>query len=283
MLYVDGKWVAAGEASVDPEDRGYNFGDGVYEVVRIYKGKLFQWDAHIERMARSAKEIQMKMPWSAQELLDIAKQLMEKNNITEQDDATLYMQVSRGASPRLHDIPGEVKPVLMGFARKKDRPLSDQQKGLKAGLVEDIRWLRCDIKSISLLGAVMVKQYAKDAGQQDAILHRDGIVTECSAANLFAVKNGEMYTHPANNLILKGITRDVVIELARKNGITVHETPFDTTFLQQADELFLTSTTAEVMPLISVDGHAIADGRIGSVTKKLQALFEQHIEEAVLV
>lgn len=283
MLYVDGKWVEAGEAAVDPEDRGYNFGDGVYEVIRIYKGKLFQWDAHIERMERSAIEIQMKMPWSAQELLDIAKQLMDKNGITSQDDATLYMQISRGNSPRVHDIPGDVKPVLMGFARKKERPLADQKKGLKAALIEDIRWLRCDIKSISLLGAVMVKQYAKDTGAQDAILHRDGIVTECSAANLFAVKNGELYTHPANNLILKGITREVVIELATKNGLTVHEKPFDTKFLLQADELFLTSTTAEVMPVISVDGQAIADGQVGPVTQKLQTLFEQHIGEAVLV
>ncbi|CAM3243748.1 D-amino-acid transaminase [Brevibacillus invocatus] len=283
MLYVDGKWVESGSAAVDPEDRGYNFGDGVYEVIRVYKGKLYQWDGHIARLYRCAKEIKLDMTWTEKELLDIAQQLLEKNKITSNDDAILYMQVSRGISPRAHDIPGSSKPVLMGFVRLKDRPLADHKKGLSTKLVDDIRWLRCDIKSLSLLGAVLVKQYAKDAGAQDAILHRDGIVTECSAANLFAVKNGALYTHPANNMILRGITREIVIELAKNNGIAVHEEPFDTNFLMQADELFLSSTTAEVMPLISVDGQAIADGQVGAVTKKLQALFEQHIEAAVLV
>jgi D-alanine transaminase len=283
MLYVDGKWVETGSAAVDPEDRGYNFGDGVYEVVRIYKGKLFQWDGHIARLFRSAKEIQLEMIWTEKELLDIAQQLLEKNQITNHDDANLYMQISRGASPRAHDIPGGTRPVLMGFVRRKERPLAEQKKGVTTKLIDDIRWLRCDIKSLSLLGAVLVKQYAKDAGAQDAILHRDGVVTECSAANLFAVKDGALYTHPANNLILRGITREIVIELAKNNGITVHEEAFNTTFLMQADELFLCSTTQEVMPIISVDGQAVADGQVGAVAKKLQALFDQYIEATVLV
>lgn len=283
MLYVDGKWVEDGEAAVQPEDRGYNFGDGIYEVVRIYKGRLYQWEAHLKRLFRSAREIRLELPWSEAELREIAWELMEKNQITAQDDASLYLQISRGVAPRVHDIPSGIRPVIMGFVRRKERPLADMKKGLTAQLVEDIRWLRCDIKTLNLLGAVLVKQYAKDAGAQESILHRNGIITECSASNLFAVKNGALYTHPANHLILHGITRQVVIELAKTNGIAVHEEPFDIAFLKQADELFLTSTTLEVMPLISVDGQTVGEGRVGEVTQKLQLLFEQHIQEDVLV
>jgi len=283
MLYVDGNWVEPGVAAVLPEDRGYNFGDGVYEVVRIYKGKMFQWNGHIARLYRSAREIKMDLPWTGEELLAIARELMEKNGITAADDAILYLQISRGYAPRQHDIPTEARPVLMGFVRKKERPLAEMKSGLAAQLVSDIRWLRCDIKSLNLLGAVLAKQEAKDAGAQESILHRDGIITECSAANLFAVKNGELYTHPANHLILHGITRQVVIELAKENNIRIHEEAFDIAFLNQADELFLTSTTAEVMPIISVDGKPVGSGQVGPVVQKLQALFEEHISSEVLV
>lgn len=283
MLYVGGKWVEDGELAVHPEDRGYNFGDGIYEVVRIYKGRLYMWDAHIARLLRSAREIKLELPWSEKDLTEIARQLMEKNNISENGDATLYLQVSRGAAPRVHDIPAGIEPVLMGFVRPKARPLADLKKGLTAQLIEDIRWLRCDIKTLNLLGAVLVKQYAKDAGAQESILHRNGTVTECSASNLFAVKDGALYTHQADHLILHGITRQVVIELAKQNGIAVHEEAFDIDFLKQADEVFLTSTTAEVMPIISIDGQPVGGGSVGPVVQKLQALFEQHISADVLV
>ncbi|MFA4134671.1 MULTISPECIES: D-amino-acid transaminase [unclassified Brevibacillus] len=283
MLYVDGKWVEEGQVAVHPEDRGYNFGDGIYEVVRIYKGRMYQWDGHLTRLFRSAKEIKMELPWSAEELTDLANQLITKNNITENDDASLYLQVSRGSAPRVHDIPSGIQPVIMGFVHRKDRPVADMKKGLTAQLVEDIRWLRCDIKTLNLLGAVLVKQYAKDVGAQESILHRNGVITECSASNLFVVKNGELYTHQADNLILHGITRQVVIDLARNNGIAVHEEAFDIPFLKQADEVFLTSTTAEIMPLISVDGVAVGNGQPGAVVLTLQNLFEQHINTSVLV
>jgi D-alanine transaminase len=283
MLYVDGNWVEPGEAAVQPEDRGYNFGDGIYEVVRIYKGRLYQWDAHVARLYRSAREIKMELTWTAEELGQLAQQLLAKNGITPEDDANLYLQISRGAAPRLHDIPSGIRPVIMAFVRRKERPLADMKKGLTAQLIPDIRWLRCDIKTLNLLGAVLVKQYAKDAGAQESILHRDGIITECSASNLFAVKNGALYTHPADNLILHGITRQTVIDLAKMNGIRVHEEAFDIEFLKQADELFLTSTTAEVMPIVSVDGAAVGDGQVGPMVQKLQALFEEHIYAEVLV
>jgi len=281
MLYVDGKWVEPGEAVIQPEDRGYNFGDGIYEVVRIYQGRLYEWDGHIERLYRSAREIKMDLPWTEGELTAIAQELLVKNGINQEDDAILYLQVTRGTSPRQHDIPAGTKPVLMAFARKKERPYKEMEAGIRARIVEDIRWLRCDIKTLNLLGAVLVKQEAKDAGAQDCILHRQGIVTECSAANFFAVKNGQLYTHPANHLILHGLTRRTVIDLARQAGITVNEEPFTTDFVKTADELFLTGTTSEVMPIIQVDGQAVGNGQPGPVVRKLQELFDAHIKQSV--
>ncbi|QQE72919.1 D-amino-acid transaminase [Brevibacillus composti] len=283
MLYVDGKWVEADQLSVHPEDRGYNFGDGIYEVVRIYKGKMYQWEGHLTRLLRSAREIKLDMPWTAEELSRIADELMARNNITSEDDATLYLQVTRGVAPRVHDIPSGIRPVIMGFVRRKERPLADMKKGMTAKVIEDIRWLRCDIKTLNLLGAVLVKQYAKEAGAQESILHRNGTVTECSAANLFMVKDNELYTHPANHLILNGITRLDVIELAKANGFTVHEEPFTVDFMMQADEVFGTGTTVEVMPIISIDGQPVGGGSVGPVVQKLQQLFEERITRSVTV
>ncbi len=284
MLYVDGKWVEPGEAVIQPEDRGYNFGDGIYEVVRIYQGQFYHWDGHVKRLIRSAKELYMTLPWTEQELLSIAQELLEKNNITSADDAILYLQVTRGAAPRQHDIPTTgITPVLMAFVRRKERPVKELQTGITAKFIPDIRWLRCDIKTLNLLGAVLVKQEAKNAGAAECILHRDGIVTECSAANLFAVKNGELYTHPANNLILHGITRQVIIQLAKEAGIPVHEETFTTTFAQEADELFLSGTTTEVMPIVTVDEKPVGSGQVGPVVRKLQELFEANIKQSVNV
>lgn len=283
MLYVDGKWVESGEAVIQPEDRGYNFGDGIYEVVRVYKGSMYQWDAHLVRLFRSAEEIKMELPWTAAELSSIASELLQKNGITSEDDAILYLQITRGASPRQHDIPNGSRPVIMAFARRKERPYEQLQNGISTQLVADIRWLRCDIKTLNLLGAVLVKQEAKDAGAADCILHRDGIVTECSASNLFAIKDGQLYTHPANNLILHGITRQTVIDLAKQNNIPVHEEAFDINFVKQADELFLCGTTSEVTPIVSVDGQPVGGGQVGGVVRKLQTLFEQHLNAEVTV
>ncbi|GAA4709998.1 D-amino-acid transaminase [Brevibacillus fulvus] len=283
MLYVNGNWVEEGEPSIQAEDRGYNFGDGIYEVARIYQGRLYQWEAHLARLFRSAREIRLDLPWNSAQLSEIAAQLMAKNGITSQDDAILYLQVSRGASPRQHDIPQSSEPVLTAFVRRKERPLEQLNNGISAKLVADIRWLRCDIKTLNLLGAVLVKEEAKDAGAADCILHRDGIVTECSASNFFAVKDGQLYTHPANNLILHGITRQTVIDLALKSGIPVQEEAFSIDFVKQADELFLTGTTSEITPITSVDGQPVGNGQVGHVVKKLQALFEENIRMQVSV
>ncbi|WP_139489391.1 D-amino-acid transaminase [Brevibacillus dissolubilis] len=279
MYYVDGRWVEAGQAAIYPEDRGYNFGDGIYEVARIYQGKIYQWKEHLERLNRSATEIGMKLPWSEDELLDIVQELMKKNLPTQDVDAVLYIQITRGVEPRNFNYSQNIKPILTAFVREKARPLHDMQNGITATLVRDIRWLRCDIKTLNLLGAAMAKQQAVENGYHDAILHRDGLVTEGSASNLFAVKNGVLHTHPATNLILHGITRATVIGLAQDLGIQVIEEVFDTEFLKESDELFYTGTTTEICPIVSVDGKAIGTGKVGEVVKRLQEAFDKHIAE----
>ncbi|UFJ42942.1 D-amino-acid transaminase [Brevibacillus humidisoli] len=274
MYYVDGRWVEAAEAYIHPEDRGYQFGDGIYEVFRIYQGKIYQWEAHYTRLARSAKELQIAFPWTSSELQSIAEQLLDKNSITETDDAILYMQVTRGTAPRQHEFPEGLRPILSAFARKKERPRAEMQNGIAAALIPDIRWLRCDIKSLNLLGAAMAKQQAKQQGAFEAILHRDGTVTEGSSSNLFVVKDNVLYTHPANHLILHGITRQIVIALAGTLSLEVREETFDAEFLKQADELFFTGTTVEVMPVVSLDGKPVGSGQVGEVVRKLQEAFE---------
>jgi len=272
MYFVDGRWVDAAETLIHPEDRGYLFGDGIYEVCRVYQGKIYQWEAHYQRFVRSAAELRIAFPWTSSELQSTAYELVEKNGLAA-EDAILYLQVTRGAAPRTHDFPEGMKPVLSGFARKMARPLAQLENGVAAALLPDIRWLRCDIKSLNLLGAVMAKQQAKERGAFEAILHRDGTVTEGSASNLFVVKDGALYTHPANHLILRGITRQVVLELAAQLSLPVREEAFDTQFLALADEAFFTGTTVEVMPVVSIDGKPVGSGRVGAVVRKLQEAF----------
>ncbi|CAM3765732.1 aminotransferase class IV [Marinicrinis lubricantis] len=188
------------------------------------------------------------------------------------------MQITRGPAPRSHLFPKETKPTLIGYCTSLSRPLQLQTNGMTAVTIPDIRWLQCDIKSLNLLPNTLAKQEAADAGAEEAILHRDGIVTECSASNLMMVRNGIIHTHPANHLILHGITREIVLRLAAEEGITIIEEPFHLGDLRTADELFITSTTVEIASIVEVDGYVIGGGIPGPLTRKLQQLFESKIQ-----
>src|SRR5690606_40312124 len=204
------------EVLVDKEDRGYQFGDGVYEVVKVYNEKLFTATEHIDRFYDSAEKIRITIPYTKDKLHQLLHQLVEANNI---DTGHVYFQITRGAGPRNHIFPGDdVIPVITGNTKENPRPLENFEKGVKATFVEDIRWLRCDIKSLNLLGAVLAKQEAYEKGCYEAILHRDEIVTEGSSSNIYGIKEGVLYTHPANNLILNGITRQVIIKCADRKS-----------------------------------------------------------------
>ena len=260
---------------IDIEDRGFQFGDGVYEVIRIYNGKPFALKPHLDRLYESARRIYMEIPYSKEELEDLLLRFIHLENLSL---CNLYVQFSRGIFPRNHVIPNEGDGTFLAYALNNgSRPLETMEKGGKAVLVEDERWLNCDIKSTSLLGNVLARHKATLSGAFEAILHRGTIVTEASAANVWIVKSGVLYTHPQGKLILNGITRQVLLDICREQNITALEEPFTTDDLLQAEEVFLSSTTLEIAPVVQVDNRKIGDGSPGQLTKKLQKLYLDRI------
>ncbi|QLK86286.1 D-amino-acid transaminase [Staphylococcus sp. 17KM0847] len=264
------------EAKVAFNDRGYNFGDGIYEYVRLYDNKLFTAQEHFERLLRSAGEIGLDVDYTVESLTKSVRLLAEANGVT---DGGVYMQVTRGVAPRDHAFPTpSVEPVLTAFVKAYDRPYKALEDGVTVMTTEDIRWLRCDIKSLNLLGNVLAKEYATKYNAEEAIQHRNGIVTEGASSNVYAIKDGIVHTHPANHLILNGITRRVIQWICDDEGITFHEEPFSVEFLKNADEVIISSTSAEVMPVVKIDGQVVKDGQVGPVTRKLQKGFDRYIE-----
>ncbi len=276
-VILNGELLERGKVSIDIEDRGYQFGDGVYEVIRVYNGKMFTEDEHLERLWASAASIGIEIPYSKEELKAQLKQLIEKDQVT---TGTVYLQFSRGISARKHPFPPNgVMPTFVAYTKEVGRPVEKMQAGVKAIITDDIRWLRCDIKSLNLLGNLLANQKAAEAGCDEAILHREGRVTEGSHSNVSIVKDGTIYTHPANHFILNGISRRVMLSICEREGISVIEEPFTLAELTQADEVFLTGTTVEVMPVVELDGKPVASGKPGPLTQKLQALFKLEIEQ----
>lgn len=272
VIWIDDRFVPETEASVSYSDRGYYFGDGVYEVFRVYGGRLYEAEAHYERLERSAREIGLQLPYAREETDRILYSLLERERVRE---GTVYLQVTRGVAPRSHGFPDKsTRPVMLAYGNKAKRPLQSTKQGISVITRPDIRWLRCDLKTLNLLGSVLAKQEAIDQGADDVILHRDGIVTECSAANLMIVKDGAVLTHPADHLILHGITRAVVLKLAGELAIPAQERPFTLEALARADEAFLTSTTMEIAPIVRIDGAPVGRGEPGPVTRRLQQAFE---------
>jgi D-alanine transaminase len=261
------------KGKVDMEDRGYQFGDGIYEAIRVYSGQMFLLEGHMKRLVRSARELRIKLPCSIENLTDNLKQLIKRNAI---GDGMVYFQITRGAAPRKHYFPDGVSPVLTGsatlFPRDKHR-----EEGIKVVLAEDIRWLRCDIKTLNLLGNVLAKQKAHENGAEEAIQHRGDIVTEGASSNVFIVRGGKLITHPADHYILNGITRLFVLDLASKLNIPVVERTFTLEELFAADEAFITSTGNEVKPVTQIDDHPVSDGKAGEITLKLAEAFDRAV------
>lgn len=280
VYFMDGQFMEREAVTISVEDRGYYFGDGVYEVIKVYEGELYTAKEHIERLFQSAMKVKMTIPYTEGQLMEVAQELITRNSITV---GHIYLQVTRGNSPRTHQFPEPaIAPVVMAYAVNNPRPIAALEDGVAVKSIEDIRWLRCDIKSLNLLGNVLAKQEAYEANCVEALLHRDGVVTEGSSSNLFGIKNGVVYTHPATNLILNGITRRVVLGLCQELGIQLEEQSFTFEEAFEMDELFLTSTTAEVTPITSVDGRQIGSGTPGTVTRKLQKAFASQIPTSIV-
>ncbi|WP_223595702.1 D-amino-acid transaminase [Neobacillus bataviensis] len=274
---LNGTIIDRSEAKVDVEDRGYQFGDGVYEVIRVYNGKMFTPEEHMERFVKSSNSIGISLPITIEQITQLLEELIDKNNL---QLGTIYMQITRGVAARNHAFPTEeTVPSLVAYTKEVGRPAESLKTGVTTILTEDIRWLRCDIKSLNLLGNLLAKQKAAEAGAFEAIQHRGQDVTEGSSSNIYIVKNGIVLTHQSNNLILKGITKDVILDLCLKNNIPVEERTFTLDELAQADEVFMSSTTAEVMPIIEIDGKKVKAGLPGPVTINLQELFVKEIEK----
>ncbi|MYL43179.1 D-amino-acid transaminase [Virgibacillus salexigens] len=261
---------------IDIEDRGYQFGDGIYEVIGVYDGAFFLLDEHLQRLKRSAKEIQLSLPY---ELTELKEKLVELVSLNELTDGVVYLQITRGEAERWHHFPHEsVTPILIAYTKIEETLDEASKNGASAVLTEDIRWLRCDIKTLNLLPNVIAKQKAVENNAVEAILHRGDVITEASASNVFMVKDGKVFTHPANNYILNGITRQKVLELCDKLQITVQEEAFTIHDLLAADELFITATKLDIVPIIQVDNQPIGSEIPGETTKKIIQAFHSSLQ-----
>lgn len=277
LVYLNGKFLPPEQAQVSAFDRGFVFADGVYEVIPVYGGRLFRLAQHLARLDASLASIRLANPLPAAEWRRVCAHLIEKLG---GGDLSLYVQVTRGPAPRDHAFPAKVEPTVFAYAQPLKYPEPAQlANGVRAITVPDIRWLRCDIKAIALLPNVLMRQQATEAGAAEAILIRDGLVTEGSASNIFAVVNGVLVTPPKGPFILPGITRDLVLELARAHDVPCAEHGLPETELRAADELMLSSSTKELLPITELDGTTVGRGRPGPLHARLHALYQDYKRE----
>ena len=275
VAFVNGAFVPLTEAKVSIEDRGFQFGDGVYEVIRTYKGRPFSLDAHLARLDRSAAALELTQPHSHAEW---THHVLEGIKRAAYPEAKIYMQITRGVAPRDHAYSDEVTPTVVMTVREF-HPLDRlvQVAGVEAITTEDIRWGRCDIKSVNLLANVLARQQAKQAQVFETILVKEGLITEGAVSNVMVVQKGTVVTAPEGARILSGITRAVLLELARSAGLPIQEHFVSQADLYAADEVFLTGTTVEVLAVIRVDGKTIGDGCPGPIAQRLTARFTRRV------
>jgi D-alanine transaminase len=282
IAYVNGRLGPLAEAVVSIEDRGYQFADGIYEVVKYFGRKPLRLRAHLNRLEQSAQHMRIPHAPSPDEWLPILESLVEACELPDDETQTfsLYQQVTRGVWPRNHGFPKNAKPAVVAYFRKAPTYSAEQrQGGIALSTQPDERWTRCNIKSVCLLPAIWAKQNALEAGAFEALLVRDGIVTEGSSTNAFCVRNGALYTHPDDGHILSGVTRAVVFEAAQVAGVEVREEALTLEQFLAADEAFITSTTMNVMPAKKLDSKPIGSGKVGPVTQRVSAAVEEIVAQ----
>ena len=277
IAYVNGRYVPHADAAVHIEDRGYQFADGVYEVVSVHGGRLVDDGAHLDRLDRSLAELAIAPAMSRRALSLVMGQVIRRNRVR---DGIIYIQMTRGVAPRDHAFPARARTAVVMTARRSKAPKSDPgAEGVKVITIPDIRWHRCDIKSVSLLPNVLGKQQAREAGAFEAWqVDRDGMVTEGTSTNVWIVTDGgELVTRNPGAAILNGITRLAVLEIAREQGVPLPERAFSLVEARAAREAFVTSTTAFVLPVTFIDGKAVGDGRPGPLARVLRERYAAHM------
>jgi len=269
IVYLNGQFLPRGEAKLSVDERGFFFGDGVYEVTRVVRGRLFEWERHARRLARGLRELRIDAGLDLETIRSLQERLIRENQLTE-GQGTVYLQITRGAAPRTHHFPPKGTPATVFLSASAFSPASEVRgRGVAVVTYPDYRWSRCDLKTVNLLPAVMAKQFASDNDAFEAVFIRDAVVTEGSHTNFFGVIGGELRTYPNSNYVLPGVTRDVVVELAHELRIPVSETPIYRHEIPQLEECFLTGTTSDVMPVVSIDGKVVGTGRPGAITMRL--------------
>ncbi len=276
IVFLNGKFLPRDQAMISADDRGFQFADGVYEVIKFYGGKPFRMKAHLERLTHSLREVQITFA-EVSGLPGLFKELLALNGLQDKD-AAVYLQISRGAHVRVHHFPEIPKPTVYAFSFPFPSFTNLLEEGIRVITAEDIRWLRCDIKSVCLLPNTMLYQKAVETGAGECILVRNGLVTEATHSSVFGVRDGIVITHPLSDLILPGITRAIVLEICHAHAIPVLEEPIPGEALSGLDEIFLTGTGSEVMPVVQVDDATIGTGKPGKMTRFLQERFFDQVK-----
>ena len=280
VAYVGGQYLPHREAAVHIEDRGYQFGDGVYEVIAILRGGLVDEDRHLTRLHRSLTELRINPPMSDAALKIVMREVVRRNGV---ENGIIYLQVTRGVAPRDHAFPKTAKPVLVVTSRRS-RPVDPRlgRDGIAVITISDIRWQRCDIKSVALVANVLGKQQAREAGAYEAWqVDREGQVTEGTSTNAWIVTaDNTVLTRAADHAILNGITRAAIFDIIHREGYRLVERPFTVGEAKAAREAFLTSTTADLLPVVRIDGDPVADGKPGPLSRKLREAYLRHAAAA---
>ena len=276
-VYFNGKFLPKNEISISPDDRGFLFADGIYEVVRWYEGFFYDMNSHMTRLKRSLRELRINWP-EADTFPSIAGELIKLNKL-ETQPAMVYLQVTRGAARRSHSFPTpEVSPTVYSYAWDFVPDITLKETGVKVMLKEDIRWSRCDIKSIALLPNTLSFQEACENGLKECIFVRNGLITEGSHSNIFFVIDGTLFTHPESNQVLSGITRKNILRIAEEAGIKIREEAVQENRLRFVREAFISNTSAEVTPVTDLGGNTIGDGVPGPITRLIRDKFDSEIK-----
>ena len=272
MVFLNGRFLPLEQATVPVLDRGFIFGDGVYELIPVYSRAPFRMDEHLARLERNLAAVRIANPYARDRWRSVIGELVAQQPW---EDQGVYLQVTRGVAKRDHAFPAGVEPTVFAMSNPLVNPPKELvEKGVAAVSAPDNRWLRCDIKSISLIGNVLLRQASADAGAAETILFRDGTLTEASASNVFVAKNGLVLSPPKSNLILPGITYDVVVELARANGLPLEFREVTEAEARAADEIWVTSSSKEVLAIVSLDGKPVGDGRPGAAFWRMYRLYQ---------